>query len=98
MRVIVTPLMDKGLARRSRAMPQDALLRSFRDKEGRLVYQLYYPDRGGIAPIVGSHLILPQCGEASDKTVVFFGFERAGGAPDGPLVAQAWEVELPSRR
>jgi hypothetical protein len=98
MRVIVTKLMDKGLPRRSRAMPEDALMRSFRDKEGRLVYQLYYPDRGGIAPIVGSHLIAPQCGDIGDRTAVYFGFERAGGDANGPLVAQAWEVELPSRR
>ena len=98
MRVIVTKLMDKGLPRRSRAMPEDALLRSFRDKEGRLVYQLYYPDRGGIAPIVGSQLLAPQCGDVSDRTVIYFCFERAGGDPNGALVAQAWEVELPSRR
>ena len=96
--MIVTKLMDRGLKRQSRAMPEDALLRSFRDKEARLVYQLYYPDRGGIAPIVGYQLIAPQCGDVGDRTLVYFGFERAGGDQNGPLVAQAWEVELPSRR
>ncbi len=97
MRVIVTKLMDKGLPRRSRAMPIDALLRSHRDEAGRLVYQLVYPDGGGSAAIVGSHLIAPQCGDV-DKKAIYYGFERAGGTVDGPLVAQAWEVELPARR
>ncbi len=96
MRVIVTKLMDKGLPRRSRAMPIDAQLRSHRDEAGRLVYQLYYLDKGGTDPIFGSLLIAPQCGDIDARTAVYFGFERAGG--DGPLVAQAWEVELPSRR
>jgi len=97
MRVIVTKLMDKGLPRRSRAAPVDALLRSHRDEGGRLVYQLYYPDKGGTAAIVGSHLISPQCGDV-DKKAVYFGFERSTGGAADPLVAQAWEVELPSRR
>lgn len=97
MRVIVTKLMDAGKPRRSRAMPVDALLRSYRDEAGRLVYQLYYPDNGGGAAIAGSHLIAPQCGDV-DKKMVVYGFERAGGFADGALVAQAWEVELPSRR
>ena len=97
MRVIVTELMDKGLPRRSRAMPIDAFLRSHRDKEGRLVYQLYYLDKGGTDAIVGSHLIAPQCGDI-DKKMVVYGFERSRGGETDPLVAQAWEVELPSRR
>lgn len=97
MRVIVTKLMDKGLPRRSRSAPVDALMRSHRDESGRLVYQLYYADQGGTAAIVGSHLIAPQCGDV-DKRAIYYGFERAGGDPNGPLVAQAWEVEVPSRR
>ena len=97
MRVIVTKLMDKGLPRRSRGMPQDGHLRSHRDDGGRLVYQLYYPDKPTEA-VVGTMLLSPQCGEIDHRLAIYFGFERAGGGHDAPLVAQAWEVELPSRR
>ena len=96
MRVIVTKLMDKGLARKTRAAPIDAQLRSHRDDAGRLVYQLYYLDKGGAEPIVGDLLISPQAGDIGPRTAIYFGFERAGTA--GQLFAQAWEVELPSRR
>lgn len=96
MRVIVTKLMDKGLPRRSRAMPIDAQLRSHRDEAGRLIYQLYYLDKGGTEPIFGDLLISPQCGDIDQRVAIYYGFERTGGG--GQLVAQAWEVELPSRR
>lgn len=97
MRVIVTKLMDMGLPRRSRAGPEDGHLRSHRDDAGRLVYQLYYPDKPTQAR-VGYMLIAPQCGDIGERTAIYYGFERARGDDNGPLVAQAWEVELPSRR
>lgn len=97
MRVIITKLMDKGLPRKSRAMPEHGHLRSHRDKEGRLVYQLYYPDKPDDAR-VGYSLIAPQCGDIGQRTAIYYGFERAGGGEHAALVAQAWEVELPSRR
>lgn len=97
MRVIVTKLMDRGLQRRARSMPVDGHLRSHRDDGGRLVYQLYYPDKKAQA-VVGYILIAPHCGEIDERTAVYYGFERSGGADHDPLVAQAWSVELPSRR
>ena len=97
MRVIVTKLMDKGLPRPTRGMPENGHLRSHRDEAGRLVYQLYYPDKPE-QERAGWHLIAPQCGDIGARTAIYYGFERAGGGDKAPLVAQAWEVELPSRR
>lgn len=95
MRVIITPLMDKGLATRSRAAPIDAHLRSHRDDAGRLVYQLYYLDKDGTDAIFGRHLITPQCGDVGPRFAIYHGYELLSGT--GQLFAQAWEVE-PARR
>lgn len=95
MRVIVTPLLDKGKPRSTRAAPIDAHLRSHRDKAGRLVYQLYYLDRGGTEQIFGSHLIAPQPGDVTDRFAVYHGYNL--NVDTGQLYAQAWEVE-PARR
>ena len=95
MRVIVTPLLDKGMPRLTRAAPIDAFLRSHRDKGGRLVYQLYYLDRGGQQVIFGQHLIAPQAGEVNDRAAVFHGYYLH--ADTRQLYAQAWEVQ-PARR
>jgi len=96
MRAIVTPLLDKGLPRRTRAAPIDAFLRSHRDKAGRLVYQLYYLDRGGAELMFGQHLISPQAGEVRERVAVYHGYTMDAGS--GQLFAQAWEVEPAGRR
>lgn len=85
--------MDKGLVRKTRAMPQDGQLRSHRDEAGRLVYQLHYPD--DLAPIVGRHLINPQPGDIGDRTAIYHGYER--DLASGQLFAQAWEIEAARR-
>ena len=95
--MIVTKLMDRGVPRRSRAAPEHGHLRSYRDEGNRLVYRLCYPDKT-TDPIPGWMLLMPQCGDVGERTAIYFGFERAGGGASDPLVAQAWEVELPPRR
>ncbi len=95
MRVIVTPLLENGKPRRVKAAPIDAHLRSHRDKGGRLVYQLYYLDKGGTQEIFGSHLIAPQPGDVDDRVAVYHGYYLS--ADTGQLYAQAWAVE-PARR
>jgi len=56
-----------------RAAPIDACLRSRRDKSGRLVYQLFYPELHGAA-IFGQHLIAPQAGEVRERAAVYHGY------------------------
>jgi len=74
-----------------RAAPIDALLRSHGDKAGRLVYQLYYLDRGGVELMFGHYLIAPQAGDVTERAAVYHGYVLDAGT--GKLFAQAWEVE-----
>lgn len=92
MRVIVTPLLDKGVPLKTRAMPIDAHMRSTFDDAHRQVLQLWEPGRD---KPMWSHLIHPQLSEVRERTLVFHGYEKHNGSQ---LVAQAWEVEAPSRR
>ena len=64
----------------------DAHLRSHRDDVGRLVYQLYYPDKDGTQELFRQHLINPQAGDVGKRTAVYYGFQRTHA---GALVAQA---------
>lgn len=88
MRVVVTPLMDKGIARKIKAAPPSAEMRSAWDEQHRPVLQLWYPDEAA-SPML-QHLIHPQISEARERVLVLHGYERTSA---GQLFAQAWQVE-----
>lgn len=92
-RVIVTPLLDKGVKRTSRAPPIVGDLLSAWDERHRQVLQLWEP--GEPPKLMWNHLIHPQLSAVQKRLMVFHGYEQYAS---GQLVAQAWEVEPQSRR
>lgn len=93
MRVNVSPLMDKGLKRKSRAMPETVDLAHEADEQGRPVLVAY---RVGATEVpVLAKLFHPQLSDVGKRGMFFRGFEI--DRQTGQLFAQAWEVE-PVRR
>lgn len=93
MRVNVSPLMDKGLKRKSRAMPETVDLKHEADEQGRPALVAY---RVGTTEVpVFAKLFHPQLSDVGKRGFFFRGFEI--DRQTGQLFAQAWEVE-PVRR
>ena len=89
MRVNISPLMDKGLKRRTRAMPETADLKLEADEQGRPVLVAYRP--GQTAVPVLAKLYHPQLADVGKKGFFFRGYELDRAT--GQLFAQAWDVE-----
>jgi hypothetical protein len=93
MRVNIAPLMDKGLKRRSKAMPETADLKLEADEQGRPVLVGYRIGETAV-PILAK-LYHPQLADVGKRGFFFRGYEL--DRDSGQLFAQAWEVE-PVRR
>lgn len=93
MRVNIAPLMDKGLKRRSKAMPETADLKLEADEHGRPVLVAYRIGETAV-PILAK-LYHPQLADVGKRGFFFRGYELDRNS--GQLFAQAWDIE-PVRR
>lgn len=89
----MTRLMDKGLKRRSRAMPVIGDLALEVDEAARRVMILKSIEKSAI-PVMGE-MLHPQMADVGKRTFTMHGYEV--DKVSGQLFGQAWEIE-PDRR
>lgn len=89
MRVNLTPLLDKGLKRRTRAGPTTVDLAFEVDDAARRVLVAYYLERGDL-PIFAK-LFHPQLADIGGRSFTMHGYEADKAT--GQLFGQAWELE-----
>ena len=94
MRVNLTPLLDKGLKRRTRAAPVTVDLAFEVDDAARRVLVAYYLERGDL-PVYGK-LFHPQLSDVGGRYFTMHGYEADKGTAQ--LFGQAWELEPVGRR
>ena len=94
MRVVLSPLLEKGIKRRTRAMPETVDIELEVDEEGRRILVAYMPDRRSF-PIFAK-LIQPQLASMGKRSFVMSGFELDRDTHQ--LFGQAWELEPAGRR